>query len=233
MPPAVARPRRRSTLPAGQILALGVIGVLIIGLAFALGMLVGRQWARQTPPVVLAEPRKPTPAARRSATDAAPVQEKLTFYQTLTAPLGATPPPSRVAGSGGSAARLAADDASRPMVNHPAPRPAETARVPEPDPSKPSPVTAGEPAVPVEARQPRGSEWTVQVGVFKSAHQADSIRKQLADGGFDAQIATTPGDDRQTWYRVRVGGFKGRQEAAQMAQRVRTERALPTFVTTK
>ena len=77
--------------------ALGGAVLVILGLTFALGMLVGRQWARQTPPALAAEPTRKAPPARRSGLSdlsadrpAAP-QEKLTFYQTLTAPLGPVP----------------------------------------------------------------------------------------------------------------------------------------------
>jgi len=40
-------------------------------------------------------------------------------------------------------------------------------------------------------------------------------------------------EDGEVRYRVRVGTFRTREEAARMAERVRSDRSLPTFVTAK
>ncbi len=88
--------------PAGRrVLFLAVAGLLTLSLTFLLGVLVGRQWGGSPPPKVVSEPAKKSPAGARRAlseiqVDRPPqIQEKLTFYQTLTAPLGATPPPPK------------------------------------------------------------------------------------------------------------------------------------------
>jgi len=72
----------------------------------------------------------------------------------------------------------------------------------------------------------------VQVGVFKSADQAERVKRKLTEGGFPAGVTAVAGSDGQTWYRVRVSGFKTRDQALKTAERVRADRALPTFVTT-
>lgn len=89
------------------VLACGVV----LTLTFTLGMLVGRQWARSTASAGLAGDRVAAggeaPAgegrtrvrrlSERDRDDAAPqIQEKLTFYQTLTAPLTNGPPPPKL-----------------------------------------------------------------------------------------------------------------------------------------
>ncbi|MFI5328995.1 MAG: hypothetical protein ACHQ7H_22370, partial [Candidatus Rokuibacteriota bacterium] len=88
-------------------MALGGAVLVILGLTFALGLLVGRQWARHAATAVVAgvtEPaKKPAAPPRRSGiaaetmADRAPEStEKLTFYKTLTEPLdgpGAAPKP--------------------------------------------------------------------------------------------------------------------------------------------
>ena len=89
------------------VLACGVV----LALTFTLGMLVGRQWARSTASAGLAGDRVAAggeaPAgegrtrvrrlSERDRDDAAPqIQEKLTFYQTLTAPLTNGPPPPKL-----------------------------------------------------------------------------------------------------------------------------------------
>lgn len=80
---------------------LALVGVLTLSLTFALGILVGREWGRTRPVTAQAEPakRSGTPARRALSevgTERAPqIQEKLTFYQTLPAPLASPPPPSK------------------------------------------------------------------------------------------------------------------------------------------
>ena len=93
------RPRPRSRSGAGRGFVLTVAGVATLSLAFGLGVLVGRQWARNHPATAQTEPAK-RPPARRGLSEAAPerapqIQEKLTFYQTLAAPLASTPPPPK------------------------------------------------------------------------------------------------------------------------------------------
>src|SRR5262249_43722338 len=170
------------------------------------------------------------------------LQEKLTFYQTLKAPLG----PARI--SDGASAQ------ARP-VNTPASHGKAPERSSDGAPSKtldrqgqetPALVTAlnrhsGEPEEPRGgssalkdgARQDATAEWTVQVGVFSSPQQAAGVKKQLAQGGFDAQVAPTTGSDGQVRYRVRLGAFSSKEEADRTAERVRADRSLPTFVTTR
>jgi len=98
-------------------------------------------------------------------------------------------------------------------------------------------MTSGGSDVPADSRgaqrQEAAAGWTVQVGVFGSAQQAAGVKKQLAEGGFEAQIVSTAGGDGQVRYRVRVGTFKSREEAIRTAERVRTDRSLPTYVTTR
>ena len=220
---------------------------MVLGLTFALGMLVGRQWARQTPLAVVAESgrraaavaRRPGLAAEAGADRAAEPQEKLTFYKTLTAPLGAVPLSGKV------------DLAPKPQPTlrpQPTPRPRAA---PEPAPDRapePQSARADGQAVPTRApvvvpaedqlmpsggeSRPAGADWAVQVGVFKSSPQAERVRKNLTDAGFPARVTPVSGDDGQTWYRVRVGGLKTRDEALKTAERVRADRSLPTFVTT-
>jgi hypothetical protein len=76
---------------------------VVLVLTFALGMAVGRKGSphREHDQTVAEPGRKPAaPAGRRSGlTDPVPErlpQEKLTFYQTLTAPMSAVPTPATV-----------------------------------------------------------------------------------------------------------------------------------------
>jgi len=243
--PTGVRQRGKGGPGAPHWVALGVAALIILGLTFTLGMLVGRQWARQNQPAVASEPtRKATSAPRRGgltevATERAP-QEKLTFYQTLTAPLGAVPP------SGKGEATAKPGVAAKARLG-PEPAPERTDRPALPRGTGPERRLTSVEAKAAEQRQEaRGestvgpgngqearSEWTVQVGVFKSSQQAAGVKKQLAESGFEAQVTPMTIEDGQVRYRVRVGAFRTREEAVRTAERVRADRSLPTFVTAK
>jgi cell division protein FtsN len=71
----------------------------------------------------------------------------------------------------------------------------------------------------------------VQVGAFKSRHQADETRQQLAGAGLDAYVASVSAQDGQPRFRVRVGTYRTREEAAAAAQRLRAQKSLTAFAT--
>jgi cell division protein FtsN len=229
---------------------LGGAALVILGLTFALGMLVGRQWARQTAPAAAVEPsRRSASAPRRGglteidAERAARPQEKLTFYQTLTAPIGAAPVSVRAEGDprAGQAPRAPADGGRVPArsdsesvrpgparAQSPAPPPAEGTPTGQPGTASTLPVAG---ARATDGRPEGPGDWTIQVGVFRSLPQAESVRRQLAQGGFEAQVTPVGGEAGQARYRVRVGAFPSKDEAARVAERVRATRSLPTYVT--
>jgi cell division protein FtsN len=238
----VAQTRRRTGGPGfGQWIVLGGAVVVILGLTFTLGMLVGRQLARSNlvalgpSPSEAARRGTATPASRRGGiaaetmADRVPEStEKLTFYQTLTEPLGATGAPR--------------SDPSKPVtvkVSAPEPRPAAPPAPPStPAPAAPSlPPAAGAPALPPATKAPAAAApaapngWTVQVGAFKNRHQADETRQHLAAAGLDASVVSVSAQDGQPRFRVRVGTYRTREEAAAAAQRLRAQKSLTAFAT--
>ena len=211
--------RNGSGTGSGFFQRAGVVAaaVVILGLTFTLGMLVGRQWARPGPQVATVETSKKGPVAARriglgevESDKPKGLQDKLTFYQTLTAPLG--PATSQ------AQAKAKPEDKSKPEAR------------PKPD-AKP----AAEVAAAVEDKPTAADgapEWTVQVGAFKNRKQADAVQQGLIGAGFPAQVSALTADDGQARYRVRVGSFKARGEAERVAERLRAERSLATYVTT-
>jgi cell division protein FtsN len=238
----VAQTRRRTGGPGfGQWIVLGGAVVVILGLTFTLGMLVGRQLARSNlvalgpSPSEAARRGTATPASRRGGiaaetmADRVPEStEKLTFYQTLTEPLGATGAPR--------------SDPSKPVtvkVSAPEPRPAAPPAPPStPAPAAPSlPPAASAPALPPTTKAPAAAApaapngWTVQVGAFKNRHQADETRQHLAAAGLDASVVSVSAQDGQPRFRVRVGTYRTREEAVAAAQRLRAQKSLTAFAT--
>jgi len=203
---------------AGLIMA----ALAILALTFTLGILVGRQWGGRGAPAPsgVEVTKKPGVIARRSglieAEEDRPreLQEKLTFYQTLTAPMGPT---------GSSARARATEDRARAggsAIAPPAPAGAAA--------STPAPAAeAG--AAPVAPAA--SASWSVQVGAFRSRQQADGIQKQLEAAGFPVSQSAVAAEDGRPRYRVRVVGARSRDEALRLAERVRARVSVTTFVT--
>jgi DedD protein len=238
----------------GQWVVLGSAVMLILALTFALGLLVGRQWARGSavagsPSASEAARKASTPPPRRGGIAAETMAdrppestEKLTFYQTLTEPLAAVGQPKpeakavtvKVSAAPTPEPRPTAVKVSAPAASATAPGPAMTVSLPPP-PGKGAPAAA-QPAPPVAAAAasvPAASPWTVQVGAFKNRRQAEETRQQLAAAGLDAYVAGQAVQDGQPRFRVRVGTYRTREEAALAAERIRAQRSLTAFVTLK
>jgi DedD protein len=236
---ASARRRAGGGPGFGQWLVLGGAVVVILGLTFALGLLVGRQLARSS---LAAAPPSASEAARKAA---APVPrrggiaaetmadrppeptEKLTFYQTLTEPLNGGParPEAKPV-----TVKVSAPSPAPPAAAAPAPTPASSP-VSLPPAAGKAPVPAA-PAAPA-ASPAAASPWTVQVGAFKNRRQAEDTRQQLATAGLEAYVASVAAQDGQPRFRVRVGTYRSREEAAAVAERIRAQRSLTAFATPK
>ena len=207
---AVRRPQRRRV---GTFLVLvGITGILTT--TFVAGVWTGRNWG------LLTGKTKPGQAADAAGRGRATVERPrpadtlppLTFYQELTAPLTAPPPP----------------------VKAPKPRPPDLikrAETPRPEAPASADTTARE-ASPDRTETPTATPFTVQVGAYNARPPADALRATLAAAGHDARVieATTASGVR---YRVQVGAFPTREAAQDSAARLTAERSLSTFVTTR
>jgi cell division septation protein DedD len=228
-----ARGRGRGRPGRAQWIALLTASALIMGLTFALGVLVGRQWSRPVAMTTSAEAgaRKTIPPGKRgglSSSDVEPVSsvdQKLTFYQTLTAPLGR--------GSADASQRNA--DKTRPAAEPVAspPPPSRSTGRDENLIEKPAPPEGKAGADAARPTAETSGPWSVQAGAFKTRAQADGLEKQLRQAGFDAFVTQASGEDGQIRFRVRVGTFKNKAEAQRMADRMRVERSVAAFVAPK
>ena len=196
---------------------------LIVGLMFLLGVLVGREWARSHPPTAREPEKRPAGVARNESRDArredrtAPIKEKLTFYQTLPAPLNS--PPREGTKKPASPQKSTPEKVAQP------PKPAAAAKPVEPEIVK---------AAVEEPSPPPGSQfWTVQVSAYRSRGLAEELQKSLRSAGYDAYLAQVASEDGKSRYRVRVGSYPTRVDAEKTAERLRMERSLSPFVTPK
>jgi DedD protein len=219
----------RITLVAG--------GAAVVCLVFTLGVVTGRHWVRPAPDAV-ADPARKTAPAKRSALVDGDVErpraggEKLTFYQTLTAPLGPGASSTKPLAAG-----RAPSESSAPAVRPPAQQASasrdtgatrETASTREAGASRPAPSSVSPAIAPTPGRS--GAGFSVQVGAFKNRQQADAVHRDLRTAGFEAFVTTLGTADGETRFRVRVGPFTSRAEAERTAERMRAARSLPTYV---
>jgi cell division protein FtsN len=200
------RPARDSGGAAGLLVLLGILTIL--GVTFAAGTYAGRIWA--TRPHRSAGVAAAEADGGRRVGDARSVRvpeptPRLTFYQELTAPLTApppppkpvrTPPPPLATGGAPSASRGVPE---RPAVSHAAvAAPAATGR------------------------------FTIQVGAYRVRPPADALRATLAAAGHDARVVETAAPNGVR-FRVQIGDFASRDAARAAAARLTG----PTFVTTR
>ena len=201
---------RRGGSRTGTFLVLtGIVGVL--GATFIAGVWTGHHW-----PVLVGNPRSPlaaeAPTGRAAGERPRPAETlpALTFYQELTAPLTAPPPPQKPA---------------RP-ARPPAPRPVEPDRPEVATPARP-PAAARPAGLP-----PPGSRFTIQVAAYNARGLAEALRSTLAAAGHEARVVTTD-SGANVRYRVQVGTFATREAAREAAGRLAAQRSLSTFVTTR
>jgi cell division protein FtsN len=193
-----------------MLFVVGCLGVL--GATFGLGVMAGRFWPRPQPvPSATAEkdagparPGEKTARAGDKTTRPAETGPALTFYQDLTAPLTAPPPPRSV-------------------------KPGRTERVDKPAAAE----AAARPERPVPPAAATPGAFTIQVGAYKAREPADALRARLVAAGHDAYVAEIDASG-SVRYRVRVGSFATREAAQLGADKiVAGERKLSAFVTAR
>jgi cell division protein FtsN len=62
--------------------------------------------------------------------------------------------------------------------------------------------------------------YALQVGAFRTEAEADRMRAELALLGFEPKIQKATIDDKDTWYRVRLGPFKDAAEFEKVRARL-------------
>lgn len=126
-----------------------------------------------------------------------------------------------------------------PAVEQPAPAPSAEATTTKEEPSKEpeqpqqtqAPVVQ-EPARPSEAVAGEGN-FTVQVGSFPDASQANERVSALRAAGVEARAAGVEIPKRGTWYRVQAGRFQTREEATRFGAQLRARGAAESVIVTE
>jgi len=204
-------------LSGKHLVALFMAATVVAVVIFLCGVIVGRdiykqrvamaQAASEAPVDPTAEARppraaEPTGSASTSSAPAGSSQEKLSYPDRL----GTNAPPA---------------ESLKPAPPAPAPE-----RVPAP----PPPETAD----PVPARsaqgEPQGGGFAVQVAAVGERAEADTIARRLSNKGYPAYVMP-PASGAPRVFRVRVGKFKERREAEQIAGRLQREEQFKPWIT--
>lgn len=243
-----------------QVVSLVIGSLVVLGVVFVLGVMVGKQLAPQGQAV----PQDLLSTLDKAATDAGPVP--LTFQQDLTKPITAPTVPAP------SEARTA-KPTERPATKvdtHPAeakselkplepkaeakpePKPVEAKAEPTPPAPKPEqPAEAPPPAmdkkladafsaakkesaskpVAVAAPPPAAGAFTVQVAASQQKDEADAVVQKLRGSGLRPYLTDVEIPGKGHWYRVRLGSFKNKADAEKYVRDLKRETGLTAFVT--
>jgi cell division septation protein DedD len=103
------------------------------------------------------------------------------------------------------------------------------APVPVRSPATINPTRHSRASSPAQATGGRPITYTIQLAAFNTRAQADALRERLGVGAYVVETDRTS----VARYRVRFGQFVARADAEAAAARLRAERALRAFVTSR
>jgi cell division septation protein DedD len=75
--------------------------------------------------------------------------------------------------------------------------------------------------------------YTVQVGAFKNAAEADVLKKKLEKKGYKTSMALSEAKKGGGLYKIWVGKFRKREEAEALSAKIKKTEGLQAFVTVK
>lgn len=78
---------------------------------------------------------------------------------------------------------------------------------------------------------PKTKKYTVQVGAFQNASDAERLKEKLDKKGYKTYINTSETKKHEKLYKVRTGEFKSRKEAEILSIKIRKTEGLQAFVT--
>lgn len=222
-------PRGRSTRPGGVVRALGRL-VLLVGVGFGAGLLIG---------VVAEEPELLLGHLRGEGESVPLAQERLADSASARPSAGETGTegkgPSEVAAIEESAGAAGGDGDEWASAG--VDEAASGARTRAMRMAEESSADVGLPRVaaaprPVDTSPPHGGaaadRWAIQVGAFSDESVATGLAEGLVEKGYSAALVRAPGDDRR--WRVRVQPVAGERRARDLADRLKREERLPTWV---
>jgi cell division septation protein DedD len=86
---------------------------------------------------------------------------------------------------------------------------------------------------PPKDQKPTAILYTVQVGAFKNAAEADALKKKLEKKGYKTSTALSESKKEGGLYKIWVGKFRKREEAETLSAKIKKTEGLQAFVTVK
>jgi cell division protein FtsN len=144
-------------------------------------------------------------------------------------------PPEEKLKTSSAPAPARSEPASAPAIKEPVAAPPAAPRTAPPDkeasapvssptpaPPVPTPPPASAPAVAVEAVDPSGPGYAIQVAAYRDRRDADSLAKQLIAKGYPAFVMDPVKGAPMTMFRVRVGKYKNLKDAEAISARLQS-----------
>lgn len=195
-----------------QLVFVLMAGVVICGVMFLFGVLVGRgvqatrgsaaEGTMVSAPQVVPDPAPPADAA--GANPGGSQLDELSYTKRLQQP----------------------DSPVVPLANPPGGPPSGTAppagAAVSRDVSQPPPDAPDESAAASSAGSADARPYTIQVAAFPKRGDAEAEVKRLKAKGYDARVVAPEAGDKIRAFRVRVGSYKTRREADVVARRLAT-----------
>jgi DedD protein len=208
-----------------QLVFLFMASTVVAVVIFLCGVMVGRGVRAQRPALEAAVEAATDPTS--GATAGVPLAPAATVVSN--APVAAQETltyPSRLEGQEPVEEKLKPASAARPAATKtespkPIP-PAPAARVAA-APARATPATAA-------ASEPAGNGFVVQVAAVNDRREADTIATRLAGKGYPSFV-TTPSKGSARMFRVRIGKYPTRREAAAVAARLQKEDQFKPWIT--
>lgn len=172
----------------------------------------------------------PAPAQPETQT-AAPATSPQTVESApvVTAP-AATAQPSESSVAGASAETQKPEEKSKVEAAKTEAAPPTAAAAPT---AAASPQVVAAPATPqTPAADQAVGNFTVQVGSYNDAAQAEERAGRLRSSGIEARVVRADIPRRGTWYRVQAGRFSSEQEASRFASEIKGKGATDDFIIT-
>jgi cell division septation protein DedD len=235
-----------------QLVFLFMVTTVVLAVAFLSGVFVGRgvsveraaamaeagAVAPVTTPDVLASPEVPPTDAGSDPTAAPPppAVDELSYFSRLERQGQADEDlnPAASAASPPAAAARTENEKPRDIAPPPAPKPDAAARA---TPSLAADANAS--ATPAAAAasadaslaEPSGQGFVLQVSALNERGPAELIAKRLSAKGYAAYVTTPATGAASKLYRVRIGKFKTRREAEEIAAKVQKEEQIQPWIT--
>lgn len=183
---------------------LGLAALILGGLVFAAGVMVGRRMGPEEPDqsggVLQRIDRRDQGAASRDG-------GALSFHRELNKPVAEPPPPLR------------------PTVSHQ--HEAAAHEPDEHDPRPPHPEASGD-AAPTDVAD---GTYSMQVASYREREQAEKLVEKLSESGYrDVRLVEGEVAGRGTYYRVRVGRFASREAAERQGEDLLSQEGLEGLI---